>query len=303
MVHTILSGLRLHLGEKLGLIPKEGPEAWNVLWVTEFPLFEYDEEENAESEAKGIGSVELPPRKIYCLDLRSFSDAEPYLDEVRRIAAEATMKTVDLMSGIQGDPKQEQLQRYLNPLPILNGQPGTNGSAINGNGQAANGSSTPTESNGDSAPPPEKITRRWYPVIDYSRCTNCMECIDFCLFGVYGHEESGGVRVALPRNCKDNCPACARICPAVAIVFPKSEEEPVNGAEVTPESVAAGRVQMQPEQLGRGDIVSFLRQRMVASREAQSPLRADVVAQALQERRRRLDAAENADDGTPGGDK
>ena len=28
--------------------------------------------------------------------------------------------------------------------------------------------------------------RRWYPVIDYSRCTNCMECIDFCLFGVYG---------------------------------------------------------------------------------------------------------------------
>ena len=28
--------------------------------------------------------------------------------------------------------------------------------------------------------------RRWYPVIDYSRCTNCLECLDFCLFGVYG---------------------------------------------------------------------------------------------------------------------
>src|SRR5262245_34110763 len=26
----------------------------------------------------------------------------------------------------------------------------------------------------------------WFPVIDYDRCTNCMQCLSFCLFGVYG---------------------------------------------------------------------------------------------------------------------
>src|SRR5688572_15729041 len=26
----------------------------------------------------------------------------------------------------------------------------------------------------------------WFPVIDYRRCTNCMQCLSFCLFDVYG---------------------------------------------------------------------------------------------------------------------
>jgi aspartyl-tRNA synthetase len=46
LVHTILSGLRLHLGSQLGLIPKGLPTSWNVLWVTDFPLFEHDEDQN-----------------------------------------------------------------------------------------------------------------------------------------------------------------------------------------------------------------------------------------------------------------
>ncbi len=41
-VYTVLGALRLELGEKLGLIPKE---KFAFLWVTEFPLFEYSEEE------------------------------------------------------------------------------------------------------------------------------------------------------------------------------------------------------------------------------------------------------------------
>ena len=28
----------------------------------------------------------------------------------------------------------------------------------------------------------------WFPVIDYDRCTNCMQCLSFCLFDVYGVE-------------------------------------------------------------------------------------------------------------------
>lgn len=45
LVHTVLSGLRLHLADKLGLREGlEGAEAWKCLWVTDFPLFEHDEE-------------------------------------------------------------------------------------------------------------------------------------------------------------------------------------------------------------------------------------------------------------------
>ncbi|MDR0239443.1 MAG: aspartate--tRNA ligase [Deltaproteobacteria bacterium] len=42
MVNAALGNLRVHLAEQQGLIP-EG--AFNFLWVTDFPLFEYDEEE------------------------------------------------------------------------------------------------------------------------------------------------------------------------------------------------------------------------------------------------------------------
>lgn len=42
LVNTVLSGLRLHLGDKLGLIPKDKP-TWDLLWVTDFPLFDYDD--------------------------------------------------------------------------------------------------------------------------------------------------------------------------------------------------------------------------------------------------------------------
>jgi NAD-dependent dihydropyrimidine dehydrogenase PreA subunit len=60
----------------------------------------------------------------------------------------------------------------------------------------------------------------WYPIIDYSRCTDCGQCADFCLFGVYEKSEHQ-VSVVNPGECKNNCPACARICPATAIIFPK----------------------------------------------------------------------------------
>ncbi|MEQ9495410.1 MAG: aspartate--tRNA ligase [Deltaproteobacteria bacterium] len=41
LVHTVMNHLRLLLGKQLDLIP---PNTWSVLWVVEFPLFEYSEE-------------------------------------------------------------------------------------------------------------------------------------------------------------------------------------------------------------------------------------------------------------------
>ena len=68
----------------------------------------------------------------------------------------------------------------------------------------------------------------WFPVIDATRCTQCKKCVDFCMFGVYSIED-GKVRVTQPASCKTDCPACARICPQNAIMFPKSPEDRLNG--------------------------------------------------------------------------
>ena len=74
----------------------------------------------------------------------------------------------------------------------------------------------------------EEEQEAWYPVIDKERCTECGKCHDFCLFGVYTVKDEG-VKVTQPQNCKNNCPACARVCPSKAIIFPKYEKSPING--------------------------------------------------------------------------
>jgi hypothetical protein len=75
----------------------------------------------------------------------------------------------------------------------------------------------------------EPVKRRWYPVIDFSRCTNCLECIDFCLFGVYGVDQADHVLVELPDHCRKGCPACSRVCPEQAIMFPQHKLPAIAG--------------------------------------------------------------------------
>ena len=72
----------------------------------------------------------------------------------------------------------------------------------------------------------------WFPVIDYDRCENCKQCLNFCLFGVYELSKNEQVQVTNPAGCKTNCPACARLCPCKAIIFPKYSDSPINGDEV-----------------------------------------------------------------------
>jgi len=197
-------------------------------------LLTSDEEDESEEEAAELqpsddvlGALDVPDRYIYCIDLRASTDAQAFLDEIRRIASETMTETVDLLSWIQGDPNQEQLQRYLNPMAILSsgnngaGSPagGSNGSGNNGHGSVA------------EVAEEESVRRRWYPVIDYSRCTNCMECIDFCLFGVYGVDSLDRILVENQDSCKKGCPACSRVCPANAIVFPQHKTPAIAGAE------------------------------------------------------------------------
>lgn len=80
----------------------------------------------------------------------------------------------------------------------------------------------------------EQVKRRWYPVIDFSRCTNCLECIDFCLFGVYGVDEAERVLVELPDYCRKGCPACSRVCPEHAILFPQHKLPAIAGGMLEP---------------------------------------------------------------------
>ncbi len=101
----------------------------------------------------------------------------------------------------------------------------------------------------------------WFPVIDYDRCTNCMQCLSFCLFGVYDVDGDKQIDVANPDKCKTNCPACSRVCPEVAILFPKYKNGPINGDVVQAEDVDREKMKTDISSLLGGNIYSLLRQR------------------------------------------
>jgi Pyruvate/2-oxoacid:ferredoxin oxidoreductase delta subunit len=107
----------------------------------------------------------------------------------------------------------------------------------------------------------------WFPVIDYDRCTNCMQCLSFCLFGVYGADKVGHIQVQNQDNCKTNCPACSRVCPEAAIMFPKYKAGPINGDFVRDSDLQREKMKVDISALLGGDIYSMLRLR---SERAQS---------------------------------
>lgn len=126
----------------------------------------------------------------------------------------------------------------------------------------------------------------WFPVIDPARCTNCMQCLSFCLFDVYGVTAQGRITVANPAHCKTDCPACSRVCPEVAIVFPKYKAGPINGDEVSSDDVRREAMKIDISALLGGDIYALLRDRSQRAQSRFSKERDD--DRALQERQRCL---------------
>ncbi len=168
------------------------------------PADQEDEDEEPEP-PKGIGALGVPDRHIYCLDLRDCDNHRPYVQEVLRIAAECRQRRElkEQENAARAQPKLVELGLRDLAAPAF---------------------------------APEQLLqqpqRRWYPVIDYSRCTNCMECIDFCLFGVYGVDGQERILVENQDECKKGCPACSRVCPEHAIIFPEYKTPAIAGAPV-----------------------------------------------------------------------
>ena len=208
----------LHRNKILG---QEGTTLLQSLGESDDDDFEDETEEEFEEEKQRVlDNIKLPPRRIYCLDLRVYPAATTYIEEVERIASELQTPTVELTQWINGTPKPEQMERYL-------------GTAKGGARKAENGNLV-ADNRQPTAESPSLIdedpARRWYPVIDFSRCTNCLECIDFCLFGVYGIDGQETILVEQPDNCRQGCPACSRVCPENAIIFPQHKTPIIAGS-------------------------------------------------------------------------
>ena len=143
-----------------------------------------------------------------------------------------------------------------------------------GDGQAASPAAA-------ADPPPAAVDiapdwEPWFPVVDYGRCVNCGQCMSFCLFGVYEADADNRVVVARADNCKTHCPACARVCPEAAIMFPKHADAPINGAEPSPGDQAS---QVNVADALGPDVYAALRSRSGGKRFASKEARARAEAE------------------------
>ena len=222
-------GIKGHLGEVLLKPPADEDE---------------DEAEKPPEEERppAIGAAgAIPDRHIYCIDLRDFNKPDPYLNEIRRIVAECReRRDVKAREKAANNPAILQLG-----LSFTVPEPAANGHAVNG----ALAAFTPEALL-------ESAGRRWYPVIDYNRCTNCLECLDFCLFGVYGVDSLERLVTENQDQCKKGCPACSRVCPQQAIIFPEYKSPAIAGADTG----VVGNLKIDLSKLFGGDATDALSQ-------------------------------------------
>jgi NAD-dependent dihydropyrimidine dehydrogenase PreA subunit len=115
----------------------------------------------------------------------------------------------------------------------------------------------------------EETRSRWYPVIDYQRCNNCLECLNFCLFGVYSLDADNTITAEAPDACRPGCPACSRVCPEGAIMFPQHKDPGIAG---DPKASLAG-LKLDLSQLMAGmnpaELAKAERSRALAEKQAE----------------------------------
>jgi len=190
------------------------------------------------------------------------------------VAAVRPFDRLMALSNVKGQAHRPEQSRGANSAATAAATP---------NGDAGE---TPAPQLPPPAPAKEDDWTAWFPVIDRDLCINCEKCRKFCLFGVY-ETRDGKVHVANPRNCKTNCPACARICPKAAIIFPKYNQAPINGDEAT-DGDAQQPMQVDHSKVLSGDVYAALQGRQDSAIDASQLMRA------IQERKASAEAATNS---------
>jgi NAD-dependent dihydropyrimidine dehydrogenase PreA subunit len=150
-------------------------------------------------------------RSIWCFDLRRHEQPESYVKEIAAIVEHwGREKGAGTFSAEHRAPTEgwsgPSGKRYLTAFPAESPEAAAPFGQVD-----------------------EAIRPRWYPVIDYGRCKNCLECANFCLFGVFGIDGQGRVVIEQPNACRPGCPACSRVCPSGAIMFPQHADPAIAG--------------------------------------------------------------------------
>ena len=63
------------------------------------------------------------------------------------------------------------------------------------------------------------MSKKWYPMINYEKCTECGNCIENCFHNVYSKEKAPRPVVINPEGCIQGCTGCGSICPNGAIEY------------------------------------------------------------------------------------
>jgi NAD-dependent dihydropyrimidine dehydrogenase PreA subunit len=120
-------------------------------------------------------------------------------------------------------------------------------------------------------------------VIDFSRCGNCLECLNFCLFGVFGTDADERPIVEQPDACRSGCPACSRICPEGAIMFPQHGDPAIAGdPHISPKDLKLDLSQLfrdsDPLQIAEAERRRALeeRERLAAKKPSDAPRKGEL---------------------------
>lgn len=63
------------------------------------------------------------------------------------------------------------------------------------------------------------VSKAWYPVIDYSLCTECGKCTSLCQHQVYDSAKAPVPVVIFPDGCVQGCHGCGKLCVVKAISY------------------------------------------------------------------------------------